>query len=109
MARLTLEFSEDVDALLRDLAKAEKFDKYEVIRRALALCQYVRRRPSKKKHKLKITDDHQGIRVPVGHRHGPAAGRPCRRPRRTDSPRSQGLDGVQIPLIVCGAQRRPPY
>jgi hypothetical protein len=54
-----------------------------------------------KRHKLKITDDHQGIRVPVGHRHGPAAGRPCRRPRRTDSPRSQGLDGVQIPLIVC--------
>jgi hypothetical protein len=51
MARLTLEVSDDVDALLRDLARAEKIDKYEVIRRALALYQYVHREAVEQKHK----------------------------------------------------------
>lgn len=57
MARLTLEVSEDFDALLRDLARAEKIDKYEVIRRALALYQYVHQEAVEQKHKLKITDE----------------------------------------------------
>lgn len=61
MARLTLEVSEDVDALLRDLAQAEKIDKYEVIRRALALYQYVHREAVEQKHKLSITDDHDTV------------------------------------------------
>lgn len=61
MARLTLEFSEDVDALLRDLAKAEKIDQYEVIRRALALYQYLHKEATVENHKLQIANEERGI------------------------------------------------
>jgi predicted transcriptional regulator len=56
MVRLTLEFSEDIDQLLRDLARAENIDKYEVIRRALALYQYLHKEATEEKHKLQIAD-----------------------------------------------------
>ena len=61
MVRLTLEFSEDVDRLLRDLADAEGIDKYEVIRRALALYQYLHKEATVEKHKLQIANQDGGV------------------------------------------------
>lgn len=61
MVKLTLEVSDDVDALLRDLAQAEHIDKYEVIRRALALYNYVHREAIEQNRKLSITDDQNKI------------------------------------------------
>jgi hypothetical protein len=61
MVRLTLEVSEDVDQLLRDLAQAEGIDKYEVIRRALALYQYLHKEATVENHKLQIADQEGGV------------------------------------------------
>lgn len=57
MVRLTLEFEEDVDRLLRDLARAERIDKYEVIRRALALYQHLHKAETVQNRKLHIIDE----------------------------------------------------
>lgn len=56
MARLVLEFPEDVNALLDRLAKSEGISKPEVIRRAIALYNYVHEEAVEKKRKLSITD-----------------------------------------------------
>jgi hypothetical protein len=61
MVRLTLEVSEDVDRLLRDLAQAEGIDKYEVIRRALALYQYLHKEATVENHKLQIANQEGGV------------------------------------------------
>ncbi len=41
MARLTIEFPDDADAILQKLAKDEHTTKREVVRRALALYNYL--------------------------------------------------------------------
>jgi predicted transcriptional regulator len=56
MAKLVLEFPDDINTLLDKLAEREGISKPEVIRRAIALYSYVHEEAVEKKRKLSITD-----------------------------------------------------
>lgn len=56
MPRLTIEFPEQVDEILKDLAKKGQTSKVDVIRRALALYNYVDREVKEKDLKLSVID-----------------------------------------------------
>ena len=56
MPRLTVEFPEQVDEILKDLAKKGQTSKVDVIRRALALYNYVDREVKEKDLKLSVID-----------------------------------------------------
>lgn len=57
MPRITIEFSEQVDKLLKDLAAKGDTSKVDVIRRALALYNYVDKEVKEKHLKLMVADD----------------------------------------------------
>jgi len=61
MPRLTIEFPEQIAQILTDLAAKDHTTKVDVIRRALALYNYVHREAVDKKLKLSITDDRDEI------------------------------------------------
>lgn len=56
MARLTIEFPDRIGIVLTQLAKDGQTTKADVIRRALALYEYVSREAVESKRKLSITD-----------------------------------------------------
>ena len=57
MPRLTIEFPNKVDDILKDLAKKGETSKIDVIRRALVLYSYVNREVKEKDLKLTVADD----------------------------------------------------
>ncbi len=58
MPRLTIEFNDDVSKILETLAEKDGTTKVDVLRRALALYNYVHREAIEKKdHKLSIVDE----------------------------------------------------
>ena len=57
MPRITIEFSEQVDKLLKDLAAQGDTSKVDVIRRALALYNYVNKEVKEKNLKLAVADE----------------------------------------------------
>ena len=61
MPRLTVEFNEKVDKILKELAEKDQTTKADVIRRALALYNYVHKEAIEKNRKLSITDDEDEI------------------------------------------------
>ena len=61
MPRITLEFSAQVDEILKDLAKKGDASKVDIIRRALALYNYVNKEVKEKDRKLVITSEDDKI------------------------------------------------
>lgn len=61
MPRLTIEFPDKVNDLLKELAEKDQTTKVDVLRRALALYNYVHREAFDKSLKLSITDDENKI------------------------------------------------
>ncbi|MBC8236066.1 hypothetical protein H8E77_41500 [bacterium] len=61
MPRLTVEFPDKVNDILKELAKKDETTKVDVLRRALALYNYVHREAIDKDKKLSITDDEDEI------------------------------------------------
>lgn len=61
MPRLTIEFNDQVNEILEDLADKDQTTKVDVIRRALALYKYVHKEAIEQKRKLSITDDEDKI------------------------------------------------
>lgn len=61
MPRLTIEFPNKVNDMLKELAKKDETTKVDVLRRALALYNYVHREAIDKDKKLSITDDEDNI------------------------------------------------
>ena len=57
MPRMTIEFPDKVDEILKELAKKGETSKVDVIRRALALYSYVNREVKEKDLKLTVVDD----------------------------------------------------
>jgi hypothetical protein len=57
MPRITIEFSEQLDNILKDLAQEGNTSKVEIIRRALALYNYVNKEVKHKDLKLSVTGD----------------------------------------------------
>jgi len=57
MPRLTIEFPNKVNNMLKDLAHQDQTTKVEVLRRALALYNYVHKEAINKNLKLSITDE----------------------------------------------------
>ncbi len=57
MPRMTIEFPDEGNEMLKDLAKKGQTTKVDVIRRALALYNYVQREVKDKDRKLLITGD----------------------------------------------------
>ena len=57
MPRLTIEFPEQVDKLLKELAEKGDTSKVDVLRRALALYNYVNKEVKEKGLKLAVADD----------------------------------------------------
>jgi predicted transcriptional regulator len=57
MARITIEFPEQVDKILRELAEKGDTSKVDVIRRALALYNYVNKEVKEKDLKLTVSDE----------------------------------------------------
>ena len=55
MPRMTVEFPDEANEMLRDLAKKGQTSKVDVIRRALALYNYVQREVKEKDRRLLIT------------------------------------------------------
>ncbi len=63
MPRMTIEFSKQVDDLLKELAKKNNTTKVEVLRRALSLYDYVEKETSKEQNRrLSITDEDKIIK-----------------------------------------------
>jgi predicted transcriptional regulator len=56
MPRITIEYSDQADAILRDLAKKGHTSKVDVIRRALALYNYVNKEVKEKNLKLAVAN-----------------------------------------------------
>ncbi|MFO1350371.1 MAG: hypothetical protein U1F68_06700 [Gammaproteobacteria bacterium] len=56
MPRMTIEFSDKVNAILNELADKDDITKVEVMRRALALYNYVQKEAIDKDKKVSITD-----------------------------------------------------
>ena len=61
MPRLSIEFPDKANDILADLAKKDHTTKVDVLRRALALYNYVHREAADKDLKLSITDDEDTI------------------------------------------------
>jgi len=61
MPRLTIEFNNKVNEILEDLAEKDGTTKVEVLRRALALYNYVHTEAIDQKRKLSITDEEDKI------------------------------------------------
>lgn len=61
MPRLTIEFPEQVNEVLKDLAKKDETTKVDVLRRALALYNYLHKEAIDKNLKLSITDDQDKV------------------------------------------------
>ena len=61
MARLTIEFPDRVGSILAKLAQDGQTTKADVIRRALALYEYVNREAVESKRKLSITDQQDKV------------------------------------------------
>ena len=57
MPRMTIEFPKQVNEMLKELAKKGQTTKVDVIRRALALYNYVQREAKDKDRRLLITGD----------------------------------------------------
>ena len=57
MPRITIEFPEQVDKILRELAEKGDTSKVDVIRRALALYNYVNKEVKEKDLKLTVSDE----------------------------------------------------
>ncbi len=63
MPRMTIEFSKQVDDILKELAKKNNTTKVEVLRRALSLYDYVEKETSKEQNRrLSITDEDKIIK-----------------------------------------------
>ncbi len=57
MPRMTIEFSDQVDKILKSLAKKNQTTKVEILRRAISLYDYVEKETGgEKAQKLSITD-----------------------------------------------------
>ena len=61
MPRMTLEFPDKVNQILIELAKKDQTTKVDVLRRALALYNYVHKEAGEKNLKLSVTDDEDTI------------------------------------------------
>ena len=61
MPRLTIEFPEQVNEVLKDLAKKDETTKVDVLRRALALYNYLHKEAIDKNLKLSITDEQDKV------------------------------------------------
>jgi predicted transcriptional regulator len=61
MPRITLEFSKQVDDILKDLAEKGDASKVDIIRRALALYNYVNKEVKEKDLKLAVTNDEDKV------------------------------------------------
>jgi len=61
VAKYTVQFPEDLDKLLERLSAEEHTSKEDVIRRALALYNFVQQEAVTKKRKLSITDDQNTV------------------------------------------------
>ena len=61
MPRITIEFSEQLDNILKDLAQEGNTSKVEIIRRALALYNYVNKEVKHKDLKLSVTNDNDEL------------------------------------------------
>ncbi len=61
MPRMTIEFPEQVDQILKNLAKEGHTTKVDVIRRALALYNYVNKEVKDKDFKLSVTGENDQI------------------------------------------------
>jgi len=61
MPRLTIEFPEQVDKLLKELAEKGDTSKVDVLRRALALYNYVNKEVKEKDLKLAVANDEDKI------------------------------------------------
>ncbi len=61
MPRMTIEFPDQVSKILKDLANKDQTTKVDVLRRALALYNYIHREAVDKDLKLSITDDEDTI------------------------------------------------
>ena len=57
MPRITLEFPESVDKILKELAEQNHTSKVDVIRRALGLYNYVHKEVKEKDLKLAVADE----------------------------------------------------
>jgi predicted transcriptional regulator len=57
MPRITIEFPEQVDKILKELAEKGDTSKVDVIRRALALYNYVNKEVKEKDLKLAVADE----------------------------------------------------
>ncbi|MBM3237047.1 hypothetical protein FJZ31_12215 [Candidatus Poribacteria bacterium] len=61
MPRLTIEFPDKVNDILKELAKKDQTTKVDVLRRALALYNYVHKEAIEQDKKLSITDEEDKI------------------------------------------------
>lgn len=61
MPRMTIEFPKQVNEMLKDLAEKDQTTKLDVLRRALALYDYLHREAAEKNLKLSLTDDEDTI------------------------------------------------
>jgi predicted transcriptional regulator len=61
MPRITIEFPEQVDKILKELAEKGDTSKVDVIRRALALYNYVNKEVKEKDLKLTVADEDDKI------------------------------------------------
>jgi predicted transcriptional regulator len=61
MPRMTIEFPDKVNDILTELSSKEQVSKVEILRRALALYNYVQKEAVDKKKKVSITDDDDTI------------------------------------------------
>jgi predicted transcriptional regulator len=61
MPRITIEFPEQVDKILRELAQKGDTSKVDIIRRALALYNYVNKEVKEKDLKLTIANEDDKI------------------------------------------------
>ncbi len=63
MPRMTIEFSDQVDKILKSLAKKNQTTKVEILRRAISLYDYVEKETGgEKDQKLSITDEEKIIK-----------------------------------------------
>ena len=62
MPRMTIEFSKQVDNILKELAKRNNTTKVDVLRRALSLYHYVQKETGEENKKLSITDEDKIIK-----------------------------------------------
>ncbi|MGE3535807.1 MAG: ribbon-helix-helix protein, CopG family [Candidatus Tectimicrobiota bacterium] len=61
MPRMTIEFSDKVNDILTELSSKEEVSKAEILRRALALYNYVQKEAVDKNKKVSITDNDDTI------------------------------------------------